>query len=530
MSRIDPAVPPEGRAFNPTPEQEAILEAVANRNGPSVLVEAGAGCAKTSTLTLASERVHVHSLAIAFNKRIADELSKRLPGNFTCKTMNGLGHGAWASARGLRANGLQIDDKKSGKLITEVCKHNRIQLNGDLWDFTRLLFREAQIQGLVPEPFGSQFDTLVSDTRDGWQSLADNLVMSEDDFDLVWEIAREALVADIKLAYQGIISYDDQIYCSTMLGGRFFKYAMVFVDEDQDLSPLQIRMVKQSLMPEARILAVGDKCQSIYAFRGAVGQAAEQIRALRSDWVDLPLMTSFRVPQLVADRQREHVPMFRAHGTNAVGQIKSLGNQLEFEGWNWKQLTDILPEWPSEIAILCRTNAPLLSMAFKLIRQGVGCHVLGRDISKGLKALTKKLFPDDNTPADTIRGKVTEWLNREISKAHLNDNPDAAEKFNDKAESILVILDSAECADAGQLRRQIDRLFDRDSGVVTLSTIHKAKGLEWPSVLHLDPFRLPSRWALKQGGRALEQERNLKYVAETRTKHTLVMANLEEFT
>src|SRR5215831_2747290 len=100
--------------LKPTPEQDAILSAVGDASGPSVMVEAGAGCAKTSTLTMASSRVKVPGLAIAFNKSIATELEKRLPGNFSCKTMNGLGHGAWARSRGLKGNGLKLEPRKVG--------------------------------------------------------------------------------------------------------------------------------------------------------------------------------------------------------------------------------------------------------------------------------------------------------------------------------------------------------------------------------------------------------------------------------
>jgi superfamily I DNA/RNA helicase len=495
------------------------------------MVEAGAGCAKTSTLTMAASRIKTPGLAIAFNKKIADELSKKMPSNFDCRTMNALGHRAWMRARNIR--GMKVDGYKGGKLITEMAKFRRMNLNSEQWDYAKTMFREAQIQGLVPEIFTRQgiAQTLVPDTKEGWQGLADLYAIPDDDFEYVWEIAREALVENIKLAYAGTISFDDQIYCSVMLGGIFTRYPTVFVDEDQDLSPLQIRMISKSIFPgKSRILAVGDKCQSIYAFRGAVGEAAEQIRALLPSWIDLPLMTSFRCPHLVADRQRDHVPAFKAWGTNPPGQVITIGNiAADIEGWSWTTIKDILPEYPMDVAVLCRNNAPLLAMAFRLIRQGIGCHMMGRDISKGLKALAKKIAPDDSTTAEVVIGRLNEWLTSEVSKARVADNPDAIEKFTDKADSLRAIIDSAECQNAGQLRRQIDNLFSRESGQVTLSSIHRAKGLEWPAVIHLDPFRLPSRYAVKKGGRALEQEANLKYVAETRTKHTLVMANLEEF-
>ena len=52
-------------------------------------------------------------------------------------------------------------------------------------------------------------------------------------------------------------------------------------------------------------------------------------------------------------------------------------------------------------------------------------------------------------------------------------------------------------------------------------------------MLHLDPWRIPSKWAreaAREGDTAqLDQEWNLKYVAETRTKHTLLEANLKTF-
>jgi DNA helicase II / ATP-dependent DNA helicase PcrA len=508
----------------PTDEQQAIIEAVAVPDGSSIMIQAGAGCAKTTTAVMSMSGVRVPTLSVAFNKRNADELAKVMPQNVLSKTANGVCHGAWLRARNLR--GAKVDAYKGSKLISEIAKQNHMHLSTDQWDYAKTLFREAQIQGLVPEPFGSQFTTLVPDTKEGWQALADQHAIPDEEFEYVWEVTRDALIENIKQAFQGIISFDDQIYCATLLGGVFQKYDFLVLDEVQDFNPLNIRMAKMSITKDGRIFAVGDKYQSIYAFRGAVGDAHERIRELRANWTDLPLMTSFRVPKLVAARQTDHVPGFRAHESNAPGQIVQVGS---LGGWTWDTVTRVAPDWPIDTAILCRNNAPLITLAFKLIRNQIGCHVLGRDISKGLKALTKKLCPDDNTKADIVKGKIQEWLQSELAKARVNDNPDAADKFTDKAESIIAVLESAECQDAGQLRRQIDNLFNRENSLITLSTVHKAKGMEWPVVMHLDPQRVPSQRAINQGGRALEQELNLKYVAETRTKHTLLLAQAESY-
>lgn len=530
----------------PTPEQQLIIDAIRPSSGShSVMVEAGAGCAKTTTLEMSAANVRVPALALAFNKRIQTELGARLPGNFTCKTMNALGHAAFARATGLN---LKIDDRKIGRIITEISKARRMNLTSDQWDGARMLVREAQIQGLVPNGCGPE--SLVDDTPEGWRELLSSASsdLDIDDFDYIWETARESLIESLRLARLGIITFDDQIYCSTLISGQFGRFPFIFLDEDQDLNPLQIRMVVKSMRQDSRILAVGDVHQSIYAFRGAVGQAAEQLKLFttRPSWTDLPLMTSFRVPQLVADRQRAHVPLFRAHGANPSGAIFQLGSShhrlpwepdpIEYEtpdqqhhGWTWEDVLDALPDPHTDLAVLCRNNAPLLSLAFALIRRGIGVKMAGRDLGKGLVALVKKIARDESTPADTVRGRLDAWLLSERTKAEANGRPDLADRAEDKAECIIAVLDGTLARDAGQLCRQIERLFAREQGLVTLSSIHRAKGLEWPAVLLLDPWRMPHKRALASGGRALEQEHNLRYVAETRTKHTLMFANLEHF-
>ena len=57
--------------------------------------------------------------------------------------------------------------------------------------------------------------------------------------------------------------------------------------------------------------------------------------------------------------------------------------------------------------------------------------------------------------------------------------------------------------------------------------------MECDLVVHLDPWRLPSKHARKAADRGdmsqLQQEMNLKYVIETRAKETLIQATVEDF-
>src|SRR5271169_852963 len=76
----------------PTDEQQAIVEAT-SQSADSLMIEAYAGCAKTTSLELLGRRVRSPALALAFNKSIATELQSRFAANFEVKTMNGFGFG-----------------------------------------------------------------------------------------------------------------------------------------------------------------------------------------------------------------------------------------------------------------------------------------------------------------------------------------------------------------------------------------------------------------------------------------------------
>ncbi len=83
------------------------------------------------------------------------------------------------------------------------------------------------------------------------------------------------------------------------------RYLHLLVDEFQDTSPLQVRLVQALQGPATRLFTVGDEFQSIYAFRGAdlasFREERELVRAERGAGAVLPLSGSFRsTPEIVA--------------------------------------------------------------------------------------------------------------------------------------------------------------------------------------------------------------------------------------
>lgn len=503
-------------AFSPTPEQQNILAAA--KGTGHLMIKAYAGCAKTTSLRMIAEALprETRGLALAFNVKIKKELERVFPPNFTVLTLNGMGHRAWGRATRSK---LSLDDRKIGRLVTQWGKDHDVELDTEQWDETRMLVQAAMQRGIVPTAF--PFRGLAPDTPDYWEDMADEEVGDT----RMWQAARAILVQSIQEAFQGTVSFDDQIYCSALLGGVFERFPLVMVDESQDLSPLNHIQVQKAA--ERRLIVVGDPKQAIYAFRGADSSSMEKLRALRPEWVDLPLATTFRCPHVIVARQQEHAPGFCAWPTNRQGVV----DRMSPEGWHWADVQAISQGAPT--AILCRNVAPLLSLAFKLLKQKVPVVMLGRDIGKGLANLVKKIIPIDTTPTEICRLQIENWMKDEIQRAEAMDKPAKAEAIRDKAEALLAVLESAGIDDAAGLRRAIVDIFAQESGRATLATIHRSKGLEWPFVIHLDPWRVPSRQALAAEAMGnpvpMEQEKNLKYVCETRAQDTLLMAELEYF-
>ncbi len=510
--------------MKPTDEQVAIL-AAARDTRSNLMIKAYAGTGKTTTLEMVANVLPEQAaLALAFNVSTKKNMEKRFPAHFQVKTLNGLGHVAWGKAIGKR---LGVEENKLGKLVTSICRDEGFSASADQWDSIRKLVSTAMHAGLVPSKFPG-YQGVLSDTDQNWFDLADDLFL--DTSPQILHLARMVLIQSIRDSFAGVINYDDQIYMSALFGGVFPRFNLVLVDESQDLSPLNHIQVKRCAA--GRLIVVGDEKQSIYAFRGADHESIGKLRALRTEWTDLPLATTFRCPKVVVARQQEHAPGFVAWHTNAEGVFWN-NTTGESRTWDWLKIDSMKPHPEAQIAILCRNNAPLLSMAFKLIRQKIGVKMLGRDIGKGLISLSKKILPLDEIKAEECTRLIGEWEESEVSLARANEKEGKIEGIRDRAACLIAVIESGGVPNAGALRKAIDDLFERQFGQVTLSTGHRAKGLEYDVVVHVEPWMIPSKFALRaasEGREAqLKQEMNLRYVVETRAKHTLVLTNLEDF-
>lgn len=466
-------------SFAPTPEQQAIVEAVAA--GHNCMVEALAGCAKTSTISLALPAGR-RSLYLVFNKKNQVEAEARLGARAQVKTLNGLGHLAIARALG---KPLVLDASKAYKLAKDL------GLTKDDQQAVVDLLSLARQRGIIPQ--GQPGKPLVLDSEAAWLDLADEL-----DIDPKLIVpARQAFGKSFRLALDGTIDFSDQIYISALVFGSFPQADCVFVDEAQDLSPLNHAQLAK-LPGRPQLVVVGDRRQAIYAFRGADHMSMDTIRQLRPAWTDLTLSTTFRCPRAIVERLRDHAPLFQAGPSNLPGSIESPGL------WS--------PAGGSSAAIICRNNKPLVRLAFRLLRAGIPFVLAGRDMGKTMKRLFQKL------PAKARKDKA---LAIEAAHALAQGDP----KKRDQWEALAVVLEACE---ASRIESTLDSMAKPKDGAITLSTGHRAKGLEWPLVYHLEPGLIPSEYASSEA--ELIQEDNLRYVIESRTSDRLLLVtanNLE---
>lgn len=460
--------------MEPTPEQSSILSALLDRPD-NLCIRALAGAGKTSTLGLLESASPVKPiLCLAFNKAIAEEMTSRFSSTTTVRTFNSLGHRIWSQAQ---SRHLTLDPKKTQTLlkaaISDLKPSDRKEANESFTEITSAVAMAKAI-GYVPE---GQFRAAKRLTdRAGWQSSLEERLSP-----FATSLAGRVLTSSIHAAYAGNIDYNDQLYMPALFGGTFPRYPLVFVDEAQDLSPVN-HFVLQKLKG-SRLCVVGDPWQSIYGFRGAISSGMTTL-ATQHKMLSLDLSVSFRCPEAVVRAVHWHVPHMKWSKPGGTFQtLPSLtGSSI-----------------PDNSTFICRNNAPLLRLALSFLTNGRACSVAGSDIGPKLVNTMRKLATSVKTTGDLLAA-INGWEDSKLTAGSTvaQDFAECMRLFTSKAKSPTEAI------------LLVERIFST-KGSITLLTGHKAKGLEYPIVYHLDPHLIGTT----------QQENNLSYVISTRSSDQL---------
>lgn len=521
--------------------QAAIFEHVYNqvplvvsRKTPiALVVQAVAGSGKTTTIVAAAnlipEELRRQMVFLAFNNSIVNELEPRLkPLGIPTRTLNSLGVGIvnahfkkiWDGRKP------ELDKSKTYKIMKALYTWPEIQtFGGDI----KFLVGMCKSLGIVPTgmpEFVSANGLDDSDATLDWMLNHYARWVSLDIRNTLFRMTREVL--RYGLERPETIDFDDQKYLPVVMrvGKRrlqvppWLKYRIVFIDEVQDLNAVDIELIKLATGNENPfIVGVGDTNQAIYGFRGADTQAIPKFIAAFNA-IELPLTITYRCARKIVEYAQTIYPTIQAAPNAPEGEVVTHGK------YDAKLFS------PDNDMIVCRNNAPIVALAYKLIARRIPVFVAGRDIGSGIISLIEKLKA---TSVVDLSGKLEDWEDTQVAQI-LTANPDdeeAVDRVRDRANTVRAFIDTNPDNSVDTLIDQVKELFhtkaggneddhnkSQSRGKVVLSTVHKAKGLEANRVFVLDNHLFFPKW-VKPGTWQETQERNLVYVAVTRPKNYL---------
>lgn len=550
-------------------DPEALLEglddaqrlAVTSTAMPLVIL-APAGSGKTRVLTrriahrvATGEADPRHVLALTFTRKAAGELTERLArlglrGETTAGTFHGVAFGILrARAADQRREPPTLLDRK-GRLLAEMAP--------------RVAGRDGR---------GTAADLA---TEIEWAKA--RMVTPDSYVEAVATAGRKPplrpqLVADAYAAYEkrkqrgGLVDFDDLLaLCAraleddpTFAGVQRWRFRHLYVDELQDVNPLQFRLLEAWRGDRYDVTAVGDPQQAIYGWNGAdagfltdihrhwpPAEVVELTRSYRSTPQILGaaarVLRGARQPAQVVEPVRAEgaPPHISEHATDrseaiAVARAVRLAHR---PGRPW-----------ADQAVLVRTHAQIDLLAEALRESGIPHRIRGAGafldrpgVRRALRVLRDATEPLGTALADLELGlHASDVVEADAEPGR--GGPEAEERRVEEAEALGELVRMGRdflrldpMGQAGGFARWLAATVQSEADVVTggdaitVGTFHAAKGLEW-AVVHLagvEDGYVPIAHAKTAAARA--EEARLLYVAMTRAQRELRISWAKERT
>lgn len=537
---------------------EEQREAVLAPRGP-VCVLAGAGTGKTRTITHRIAQLvaggHVAAgqvLAVTFTQRAAGEMRARLR---ALDATAGTGVGAVqaltfhaAARRQLRYfwprvvgdTGWQLLDSKYA-VVARAASRSRINAStDDIRDLAgEIEWAKASLVG--PEEYPAAVaaegrDTPLDAARVATVYAAYEALKARDDDVTLLDF--DDLLLHTAAAIENDAAVADEFRD---------RYRCFVVDEYQDVTPLQQRVLTAWLGDRDDLTVVGDANQTIYSFTGATPRFLLDFSRRYPDASVVRLERDYRsTPQVVSLANQV---IAAARGRVAGSKLHLLGQRPPGPAPAFREHPDEPAEAAavsaeiarliesgtpaSEIAVLYRVNAQSEIYEEALTEAGIAYQVRGgegfftrQEIKQALLALQRAAERGAEGPLPEVVRAVLEPLGLTAEEP---DGTRARERW--EALSALAELVDVEVAQRPQLdlpglltelRLRADARHPPVVQGVTLASLHAAKGLEWDAVflVGLADGTLPISHALSHGpeSEAVEEERRLLYVGITRAR------------
>jgi DNA helicase-2/ATP-dependent DNA helicase PcrA len=476
---------------------------------PMLCVVAGAGAGKTRVLTLrVARRVREagieadRTLVTTFSRKAAEELRTRLWSLGVAGVKAGTFH---RTALGLLREHRELRGRPAPQLLPDRRRLLAEVTTGDPRR-TRALDGEigwAKARLVTPEHYQSEARRHRRRSGVNPDQVADAYARYEA------ERRRRRLLDfdDLIVACADALSGDSEFANSIRWRTRH-----LFVDEMQDVNPAQFRLLTAMLADEPDLFVVGDPHQSVYGFNGADPTLLERLPEILRGTKVIHLDENHRcTPQVVAVA----TAVLRDGGSSAAtGEVvpprttrvdgpvpKVVAHATDDDEAAWAATRAKMSRSPgrrwSSIAVLTRTNAQLVKVKDAMDAANVPSLVAGSDLG----------------PASDLRAE------------HTRGDADRGDADRGDADRVDASRGDASRDDVGRDdtdRDDVGRPLAPVAGDhVVLTTFHRAKGLQWPTVIVLGLGEGYMPIASAQTDAALEEERRLLYVALTRSEEEL---------
>ncbi|MGX1757256.1 UvrD-helicase domain-containing protein [Streptomyces lydicus] len=478
----------------PTPEQSAAAEAFPT--GAHLVIQAGAGTGKTTTLAMLARTARRQGRSgryIAFNRAVARHAARAFPAEVSCGTAHSLAYTAVGKRYQARMNAprragwrtgaaLGIDEDMTVPIGARKVTHKALSYTV-LRTVTR--FCQSADQEIaphhVPPPRGAESAPLHA------QLAA-----------LVLPYARKAW-ADLQHPDHGVVRFEHDHYLKMWaLREPVIPVDFLLLDEAQDTSPV-VEQVFTAQRDHAQLVLVGDSAQAIYGWRGA-----------------RDVMTGFDGRQLSLSRSFRFGPALAAEANR---WLTIAGAPIRLTGSPCRETE--LRRVPTPEAILCRTNVGAMAEVIGQLEAGRRVALAGG--GQALGALARAAY-------DLEAGRRTGHPELMLFEtwAELREYAESDPAGRD----LLPLAELVDAHGTEALLRALDQLSPEDAAEVTVSTAHRAKGREWASVRIADDFTgpddldEPGEDGTPLPGPVGLDEARLAYVAVTRARSLLDIGGL----
>ena len=321
------------------------------------------------------------------------------------------------------------------------------------------------------------------------------------------------------------------------------QYRHFVVDEYQDVSPLQHRLLQLWLGDRKELCVVGDVSQTIYSFTGARSHYLARFASEFPKAKLIELNRDYRSTPQIVDAANQVISSDRSEG--AVSLKSQLPSSAPVK---WKEYTDDEEEASgivgeiltlreqgislADMAILYRTNAQSAQFEAALSKAGVGYSVRGserffsrREVREAMVAMRSAARSGADGPlSSTVRSVLRQMGWRDEAP----DQAGAARERWDALNALRSLAKDMEGKRGAGMSEFVQELEERAlmqnapalEGV-TLSSLHAAKGLEWEAVFLVGMSEGLMPISLAKGDEGIAEERRLLYVGITRAKQHL---------